>query len=129
MGGGADSITYGTHEVGDFAVSVAPAAGHEAADPDDCDFFEVLVHEVKFRGSEVPGAMPFYVNIAADGRFDWFGHFGKFERRLTHDDLVEYNACYSALFHKIAMPTWKLSRHSMKRLFDLCRKASKKAKK
>lgn len=114
-----DKVTSGTHKVGDFSIGIAQAMGHEADDDDDCDYFEVLVHECR-------DGLPYYVDIQADLRFDWFGHYGKFERRLTHDDIVEYNARYSAIFHKIAMPTWKLSRHSIKRLFDLCKKASKR---
>jgi hypothetical protein len=118
-----DKIAYGTHEVGDFTISLAPTHGREEKTADDCDFFEVLVLERKFGTS-------FYVDIGADQRFDWFGHLGKFDRRLTHDDLVEYNARCSMVFHKIAMPTWKLGRYSIKpRLVDLCKAASKKSKK
>lgn len=111
--------TYGTHDVGRFTISLAPTAGREHEAAEDCEFFEVLVHENK-RG------LVFYVDLARDERFDWFGHLGKFERRLTHDDLVEYNAVFSSRFHKIGMPTWKLARHSLKRLETLCKAESKK---
>lgn len=112
--------SYGMHEVGRFSISLAPVAGREHMNAEDCEFFEVLVHERK-------GGIIFYVDLAGDARFDWFGHLGKFERRLTHDDIAEYNAAFSTRFHKIGMPTWKLARTSLKRLEALCKAANKKA--
>jgi len=115
-----DKPSYGTHDVGRFSISLAPTAGREHQEADDCDYFEVLVHERK-------GGCIFYVDLVADARFDWFGHLGKFEQRLAHDDLVEYNAVCVARFHKIGMPTWKLGRTSIRRLELLCKAADKKA--
>lgn len=115
-----DKPSYGTHDVGRFSISLAPPAGREHLDADDCEFFEVLVHERR-------GGIIFYVDLARDARFDWFGHLGKFEQRLTYDDLVEYNAVCVVRFHRIGMPTWKLGRHSLKRLLSLCKAANKKA--
>ena len=88
-----DKPSYGTHDVGRFSISLAPPAGREHLDADDCEFFEVLVHERR-------GGIIFYVDLARDARFDWFGHLGKFEQRLTYDDLVEYNAVCVVRFHK-----------------------------
>ena len=110
---------FGRNEVGTFIVLLTPAFGCEEWEAENCPFFEILVHERK-------DGVEYYVDVAGDPRFDWFGHMRSFERPLTQDDLVEYNSMVGTKFHKIAMPTWKLANHSIPRLLDLCRKASKK---
>jgi hypothetical protein len=114
----ADEISFGYHTFGNFLVGIQSCV-FDTRGADEVEFFEVLV-------LEQPGN--YYVDLQADPRFLWFDHFGKFERRLTDVDLVEYNARYSTIFHKIGMPTWKLGRHSVVALERLCLDATKKAK-
>lgn len=105
----------GETEKGDFVISVQPWAGHYA----------VLVIERKH-------GLHYYVDLVNDPRFDWFGWrhgVPNFEGYLTADMLVEYNDRVSTVFHKIAMPVQKLTASSVERLFDLCEKLSKAAKK
>jgi hypothetical protein len=105
----------GVNKRGRFLVSVQPASR---------GVLQVMVTEVTDRH--------YYVDLAKDPRFAWFGwtsEMAKFERKLTEDDLTEYNGYADVLFHKIAMPLWKLTSHSVDRLCDLCEKLSKDDKK
>jgi len=107
----ADEITYGTHEFGKFQVSIQSCV-HDLRPADEVDFFEVLVLEKR------DGAL-FYIDLHA--RFGWFDHLGKFERKLVREDLVEHNARVDSFFYKIAMPTWRLARHSIPALEKMCK--------
>lgn len=118
----ADEISFGTHEFGNFRVSIQPCV-FETRGADEVSVFEVLVIDVQNPTSH------FYVNLHEDPRFAWFKHLTTFERKLTGDDLTEYNAYVNAIFTKLAQPTWQLARHSIPRLEKLCLDATKAAKK
>lgn len=108
-----EDIVPGDYRCGTFLVSV-----RDCITPRE-NLFEVLVRLVQ-------DGMHYYVDLHQ--RFDWFGHMARFERPLTVDDLDEYNARVGTLFHKIAMPTWRLSRHSIAmRLKKLCETARRSA--
>jgi len=102
----AEDVAAGDYRFGTFQISVR--------DSSRAGFFEVLVQDEQHC----------YVDLHV--RFDWFGHLARFERNLAADDLEEYNARVGVIFHKIAMPTWRLSSHSVVRLEKLCVDASKK---
>ena len=114
----ADEITYGGHRFGAFVCSIQSCVFDERP-ANEVEFFEVLLTE------EREGFF-YYVDLHA--RFGWFDHLGKFEKKLTTEDLIEHNARVDALFHKIGMPTWRLARHSIPALEKMCLTASKKAK-
>ena len=106
-----EDVVPGDYECGTFLVSV-----RECITPRR-NFFEVFVRQVE-------GVAHSYVDLHE--RFDWFGHFSRFERPITVEDLEEYNARVGTIFHKIAMPIWRLSRHSIAvRLKKLCETAKK----
>ena len=104
-----EDIVPGDYQCGTFLVSVRACITRRD------NFFEVFVRQVE-------DGLHLYVDLHQ--HFDWFGHMARFERPLTVDDLEEYNARVGMLFHKIAMPTWRLSRHSIAvRLKKLCETA------
>ena len=76
-----------------------------------------------------------YVHLIKDSRFAWLAwtaELPKFERRITEDDLVEYNAYVGTAFHLArpdAMPVITLTERSVERLVDLCEKLTKQEKK
>ena len=117
----ADEIDVGTHVVGAFVLIISRCA-HDSRSVEDADYFEVLFLEPK-------DGMNHYVHLHEDPRFDYFGHFGKFERLLSDIDLVEHNAYVNARFVSLKQPTWKLHRHSISRLVKLCEALTKAAKK
>jgi hypothetical protein len=105
------------NERGSFLVSVQPWG----------DGKTFAVHVIDRRDG-----LHFYVDLATDSRFDWFGWVKLvpvFGVQLTADHLLEYNDRLSTIFHKIAMPVQRMSGSSVDRLLDLCEKVSKVAKK
>ena len=88
-----DEVTYGSHEIGNFLVSIQSGIS-ETREAYEVPFFEVLVLE---RQSPTRHS---YVSLAEDPRFAWFKHMALWERKLTSDDLEEYNAHVTSLFHK-----------------------------
>jgi hypothetical protein len=116
----ADEIECGNHKAGRFLIGIQRCV-FDTADLDDATFFEVLLTEANA-----------YVHLVEDPRFAWFAWVPLFERCMSTDDRIEYNSYVNVNYpHKLAMPTWKLSRHSIVHLFKLCQgmKAEKKAKK
>lgn len=125
----ASTITYGEHVFGDFVASLQSCV-HDERRAEDVEFFTVLLRERRHLGIEPPPPfVDFYVDIVTDPRFDWWGHLGKFERRLVVEDVVEYNARCADVLHKISMPTFKLARLSILRLERLCLDVTKAARK
>jgi hypothetical protein len=116
-----EEIAFGHHRFGAFAVSVQRCVFDER-DAADADFFEVFVTEDR-RG------LTFYVHLHDDPRFAWFGHLAAFGRKINADDLAEYNSAVDTLFHRIAQPAWRLSRHSILRLERACLDETRAAKK
>lgn len=122
---------YGVYEFGDFDVHLAPCMGKEHVRAEDAAFFEVLVSERRELLDAVEGStmiVRYSVDLHTDPRFLWYDHFGKFERRLTPEDIAEYNARCATMFHKIDRPLWRLARHSIHMLEKKCQGASKPRK-
>ena len=114
MGG----FEIGMNEEGRFRISVQPSSVRGV--------YEVLVLEVKSPERH------YYVHLANDPRFAWFSwtaEVGKFERKLSEDDLIEYNGYVDVVFHKIGHPLFKLTTRSVERLVDLCERLTKAEKK
>jgi hypothetical protein len=117
--------------VGDFEVGKQNVAGH----------FLVAVQAGASMGTyqvmtiEAKDGVHYYVHLIRDPRFAWLGwtaEMPKFERRITEDDLVEYNAYVGTAFHVSgaeAMPVITLTERSVGRLIDLCKKLTKQDKK
>jgi len=85
--------------------------------------------------TEVKDGRHYYVHLIKDPRFAWLAwtaEMAKFERRITEDDLVEFNAYVGTAFHlgrDDAMPVVTLTERSVERLIGLCEKLSKQEKK
>jgi len=127
-----DIDRYGTYELGDFDVHLAPCMGKEDVKAWDAEFFEALICERRQElgpETDADGIVRYHVDLHHDPRFLWFDHLGKFERRLTDEDLAEHNARCASIFHKIERPTWRLARRSILALDKKCRDASKTGKK
>lgn len=117
-----EDVTTGVHDAGAFEIIVSRCVFDQAS-VEDAKFFEVLVHERR------PGDPLLYnVNIVQDERLAWFAWMHSFERPVNDEDVVEFNAHASSVFHKIGMPTYKLSRRSIVRLHERCVQLSKKRK-
>jgi hypothetical protein len=116
-----ESVTTGKLEVGVFEIIISRPVFREEA-TEDLKFFQVLVHRKEDN-------LLLYVNLAEEEGFAIFQHLQVFSRKLTEIDLVEYNARVSSVFHKIGMPSYLLSRHTIAGLFDTCQTLSKKIKK
>lgn len=121
-----DSITTGNHEVGPFTITISRCI-FETIPIDQANFFEVLLSEKKEMDGW--GEVVLYVPIVEDADFNFYQHFYKFERHLTNEDVVEYNSHVNSVFYNIDQTTYKLSRHSIIRLFDQCESLAKKKKK
>ncbi len=114
-----ESVTIGNFEVGVFQISInRPVFRKEPTE--EMNFFWVLV---------IQKEPHFYVDLVEEERFGILKHLQTFSRKLTEEDLIEYNSHVSSVFHKIGMPGYLLSRHSIVTLFDSCQTLSKKIKK
>jgi hypothetical protein len=109
-----EDVVVGRHRAGAFTIIVSRCV-FEKCTEEDAKYFEVLVHEKK-----VGHPWIFYVNIVQDARFAWFSWMQTFERKANDEDVVEFNAHVSDVFHQIGHPTFKLSRRSIVRLFEHC---------
>jgi hypothetical protein len=111
-----EEIEVGAHKAGVFTVIVSlPVFTTEPG-----NYFEVLVHQ---RGKD---GVLYNVHLVEDERFAIFQHLTTFQRKLTDEDLVEYNSYTTSVFHRYIMPTFKLSRRSIVALFEVCHRLSKK---
>lgn len=104
-----DDVLPGLHPFGAFSVSLQPA--HPGKD----EWWEVFIYETATR---------YYVNLAQDPRFAWFGTFGKLDREILPDELGTYNVHVDR--KHLAMPTYRLSRHAVTRLYAACLQVSKR---
>ena len=115
-----EDVCCGDFIVGDFRLIVSRCV-FEKTMQEDANFFEVLVHE---RRPNDP--LLYNVYLMQDERFAWFSWMQAFERIANDEDVVEFNSHVRSVFHKIGMPTYKLSRRSIVRLFEKCQQLSKK---
>jgi hypothetical protein len=117
-----EDVVVGKHSAGAFTIIVSRCV-FEKVSQEDAKFFEILVTETR------PGdPLTYYVHLAQDERFAWFSWMQSFEHFAHDEDLVEFNDHVWSFFHKIGMPTFKLSRRSIVRLFEKCQQVSKKRK-
>jgi hypothetical protein len=110
-----EEVVIGIHEVGPFTISV-----QKPAHQDTQDYFEVLL-------TEKVGGLVMYKNLA--DTWGLFRHLQEFSRKITEEDVAEYNAHVSSVFHKIGQPLFRLSRNMILRLFDECQALTKKMNK
>jgi hypothetical protein len=111
-----EDVVVGQHVAGAFTILVSRCVFETCSD-EDAKFFSVLVHE---RRPNDP--LLYNVYLMQDERFAWFTWMQTFERFANDEDVVEFNAHVWNVFHKIGMPTYKLSRRSIVRLFERCQK-------
>lgn len=108
-----DEVKIGTLLIGQFSLSIQAHPHQETS-----EYFSVFLMDNNT-----------YVPLHEDPRFAHFQHLTSFTRKLTESDVQEYNAHVSSVFHKIGMPVFLLSRHSIVQVFEICQSLSKKQKK
>lgn len=119
-----EDIEPGIQKFGPFTISIHRPVFEKLAN-DNLNYFEVLVTQ---EDNLVPGFI-YYINLVTDERFLHFKFMQTFSRPISNDDMVEFNSHASSVFHKIGMPTFKLSRRSILNLMDECYLLAKKIKK
>lgn len=115
----AEEVIPSSYEEGPFVLGVQRCVFERTEDP---SYFECLLLERK-------DGLLYYIHLVEDPRFSWFAWISSFSRLFTEQDMVEYNSHAWNVFHKLAQPTWKLSRHSIVYLLKHCQQLAKKAKK
>lgn len=113
----ADELEFGTFRSGPFIIYVGPVA-FDKRPAAQLDYFSVMVSQ-PIKGENAPS---YYINLVDD--LGWFSWMAKFEKPLRSEEVVEYN--YYLMIKNSLMPVWKLSRHSVIELLELCRKAKRK---
>ncbi len=113
-----ENLTFGIHRVGIFLIGLRPCVFDERS-ATNVDFFEVMVAESI--GKNLPN---YYVHLIEDERFLWFSWMAKFGRPLRTEEVIEYNSYIQR--KAVLMPTWKLSRMSVRNLFDMSLKIKRK---
>jgi hypothetical protein len=113
-------LHFGVTRVGLFRFSLQPPVFDERP-ADEVSFFEVMVSEPR---SAKPDSDAFYTHLVEDPRFALFSSFGKFDRPLRTEEVIEYNTYLLRM--KLLQPTWKLSRHTVSELMDVAAKAKRK---
>lgn len=108
-----DEVSPGRFQIGDYTLLINRCP-FDLIPEDKAAFFTVLLWIREDNG------YLWNINLATDPRFLHFAHLSTFERKLTNDDLTEYNSHVSSVFHRIACPTFKLSRHSISKIWDIC---------
>jgi hypothetical protein len=114
-----ENVTVGHHKVGPFDISVQrPVFRGESEE--SINYFETWICRKDSDG------MTFYVDPKELEGF-MFLQFAAFERKLTDDDVVEYNAHVNS--KGLIMPTHLMSRLSIVKLLDVLETHAKKLKK
>lgn len=112
-----NELQFGNFRSGPFMIYVGPIA-FDSRPADQADFFSIMVSQ-PVKGENPPS---YYINLVED--LGWFSWMAKFERPLRAEEITEYN--YYLTIKGSLMPVWKLSRHSVIELLELCRKAKRK---
>lgn len=115
-----EEIVVGNHKAGVFTISIYLPVFTTSPG----NYFDVHVTQKVHFTKEL--SFDFYVNLVNDARFSIFKHMSVFTRKLSEEDLVEYNSHINTLSQNLVMPSFKLSRHSIVALFEVCQRLSKK---
>ena len=91
-----DEISPGTFQIGSYTLLINRCPFDTLSD-DNCDFFMVLLAIREDNG------YLWNINLATDPRFLHFTHLSTFERKLTNDDLVEYNHHVGSVFQSLPL--------------------------
>ena len=108
-----DEISPGTFQIGSYTFLINRCP-FDTLPEDQADFFMVMLAIREDNG------YLWNIDLVSDPRFQHFAHLSTFERKLTNDDLVEYNHHVGSVFHRYHCPTYKLSRHSISKIWDIC---------
>jgi hypothetical protein len=114
-----ENVTVGHHSIGPFDLSVQRPVFQEQPE-ETMNYFGV------FCTRKDPDGMTFYVDPKELDGF-MFLQFATFERKLTDEDMAEYNAHVNS--KGLVMPTHLMSRNSIVKLMDVLEAHAKKLKK
>lgn len=107
-----ESVIAGRHEVGPFWIYLHQSLNLK-------DYFDTFI-------TSDEGDITFYVDPKSLEGF-MFLQFNTFERKLTDEDVIEYNHYINV--KSCVQPTYLMSRHSLVKLFDVLQAKAKKLNK
>jgi hypothetical protein len=113
-----ENVTVGHLKVGPFDLCIQRPVFQDQPE-DTINYFEVFVTRQE--------DLTFYVDPKELEGFMFFGNFSTFERKLSEEDVVEFNAHVNA--KSLIHPTHLMSRQSIVKLMDVLQIHAKKLKK